>query len=455
MRVAVVGGGIAGLAAALRLVERLPAAEVTVLEASARPGGVLTTSRDGGWLREHAANAFLAGDPDGAVALCRELGVPLEEPSPAARHRWIWLGGRLHPLPTSPAALARSGLLSWRGKLALLAEPLRPARRLGPAERDDESVFALARRRVGPEAARAIVAPFVTGVFAGDARETSVVAGFPRLAALEDAGGLVRGMVRRAVAARRGGAARRERTRSLAPLDGVEALGRALAARLGPRVRTDAPVAAVAPRAGGVAVTLASGERLEVEAAVLATPAHRTAALVASVPEVAAAAAAIRYAPVAVVHLGVRTQDVAHPLDGFGALVVEGERPRVLGVVFESSVWRGRAPAGHALVRLIYGGTRDPGVVALDDAALLAQARADLGALVGLRADAAPVVAGVVRWSHGVAQYALGHAARVAAADAAAARARLVLAGSAWHGVAVTDCVADARRVAGAVAAWA
>ncbi len=442
MRAAVIGGGIAGLAAAHRLVER--GVDAVVLEATARAGGVIRSEDDGGWVHEHAAGALLSGAPDGAVALCRELGIELEEAAPeVARRRWLWVGGKLHRMPGGPIELIRTGLLSWRGKLALLGEPLRPAR--PPTAEHDESIYDFAARRLGEEVAKSFVAPFVTGIFAGDARQLSVAAGFPSLAALEAKGGLLRG----AIAGRK---QRGEPRRSMAPRGGVEALPRALAARLGARIEQGVRVDAVRPVAGGVEV-VTGGVARRFDAAVLATPAHVTATLVGgALPDLAAAAAAIRYAPAVVAHLGFRREQVRHPLDGFGLLVGPGESPRVLGIVFDSSIWTGRAPTGHVLLRCILGGTRDPAALDLDDAGVIAAARADLSRI--LEIDAAPVHTRVVRWPHGIAQYQVGHGARVAAADAIARGHRLVLAGSGWHGVGVTDCVADAGRVVAEVGRW-
>jgi len=178
MKIAVVGGGIAGLATARALVGA--GHDAHVLEAAERVGGVIGTSVVDGYRREHAASSFLGGPPDGALALCNELGVAVDRASSRARGRWIFIDGKLRALPSGPIAFARSDLLTWRGKLALLREPFAPA---GPG--GDESVHAFAARRLGPEAARALVAPFVTGVFAADAHDVSLEAGFPRLAALD------------------------------------------------------------------------------------------------------------------------------------------------------------------------------------------------------------------------------------------------------------------------------
>ncbi len=460
LRVAVVGGGIAGLTAAYRLGERLGGAEVVVLEAARRAGGVLRSAPVDGWLHEHAASSFLSGPPDGAVALCRELDVAVEEASAAARRRWIWIDGALQALPAGPLEALRTGLLSWRGKLRVLAEPLRRRRRLGLGEPAagtddvDESVWDFAARRLGPEVARAVVAPFVTGIFAGDARQISVVAGFPKLAALEARGGLVRGGVATMRAARRAGTPR-PRSRLTAPIGGTEMLAAALAARLGRRVRAGTSVTAVvpAPDGGGVDVAIDGAGRERFDVAVLALPAWAAAPTLAAVPALQAALADVDYAPVAIAYLGFARDAIAHPLDGFGFLVAEGEAPRLLGAVFESVLWSSRAPAGHVLIRCILGGTRDPGAVDRDDQTLLADARAGLAQVLGV--TAAPVHTHVVRWRRGVAQYRLGHARRIADADALARRHRIVLAGSGYHGVAVNDCVADARRVVEEVARWA
>ncbi len=449
MKVAVVGGGIGGLTAALRLVQ--DGHQVTVVDAGERPGGVIGTSSIAGFRREHGANGFLTAAPDGAAALCAELGVPVVEAAAAAKQRWIYLRGQLHPVPTGPVAFVRSGLLSWRGKLALFGEPLRRARDVAAA--GDQSLWDFAVRRLGAEAAHALVAPLATGVFAADARELSLATGFPKLAALDARGGLVRGMVAGARARRKRGEPR-VRSTLAAPAGGMTTLIDALAAKLGDRVVRGVTVGAVVPEPGGVVVVGRDpAQRERHDAAVLAVQAPAASALVAAaMPALARGLDEVYYAPVALAFLAFRARDLQADLGGFGFLVAAGESPRVLGCVFESTVWPERAPDDHVLVRMIYGGARDPGAAELDDAALFAQAGADLAQVLGVRAE--PVHASAVRWARGIAQYPVGHASRVAAWERDAHAARLVLAGSSYHGVAVNDCIADARRVARQVATW-
>lgn len=449
MKVAIIGAGIGGLTAARTLVAA--GIEVRVFEASPRAGGVIGTSSVDGYVREHAASSFLGGPSRGALALCDELGVPVEQASPRAKRRWIYLDGKLRALPRSPLELVRSDLLTWRGKLDLVREPLRPPR----AEGDDESMHAFAARRLGAEAARAIVAPFVTGIYAADAHDISVEAGFPKIASLEKHGGIVRGLARQAALGAvgklfgkvTGKAPPRGTPRGLwAPKGGLGQLVDALARELGDRIRYGSPVGRLEPVAKGVAV---DGERFD--GAVLAIPAQEARSLV-GVPELATRLGVFHRAPAALVYLGFPEDAVPQARDGFGALVALGEDVRVLGVVFESVVWSARAPAGQVLLRCIFGGGRDPSATELDDATLIAQARRDVGILVG--ATQPPTHASVVRWARGVAQYPVGHRDHVRAAVTAARTHRIVLAGADYYGPGVNDLCADAGRVLDEVRAW-
>jgi len=452
MKIAVVGGGLGGLVAARALLRA--GVDAHVLEASARTGGVIGTSRVDGYLREHAASSFLGGPGNGAYALCTELGVAVDKASPRARSRWIFLNGKRHALPRSPVGLLTSDLLTWRGKLDVLREPFRAA-----GDGSDESMHAFAARRFGPEAARAIFAPFVTGVYAADAHAISLPAGFPRLAELDARGGIVRGMLAQAargLAGRLRGAKPATTPRGLwAPRGGLESLLAALRHELGGRIHTETGIARIEPADGGVRLEDASGHRpLDVarwDGVVLAIPAQDAAGLVAT-PDFANRLSAFHRAPAAQVYLGFPAAAVPLASDGFGCLVAQGEDVRVLGVVFESTVWPDRAPDGHVLLRCIFGGGRDPEAAALDDAALIAQAVRDVGVVLG--ATAAPVHTSVVRWKRGVAQYAVGHRDRVRDATAIARGQRIALAGADYRGPALNDLCADSAAILAEVQAW-
>jgi oxygen-dependent protoporphyrinogen oxidase len=446
MRIAVVGAGIGGLAAARAL--RAAGHDAVVLDAQPRPGGVIATTTADGFVREHAASSFLGGPPHGALALCNELGVAVDKASPRARNRWIYIDGKLRALPRNPIELVTTDLLTWRGKLDLVREPLRPRGVDG-----DESVYAFASRRLGAEAARAIVAPFVTGVFGADAHEISLEAGFPRLAALDRQGGLIRGMATtmvKGIAGRFRGAPKapgdKKTPRGMyAPKGGVGTLVAALAGSLGDRVR-EARVSRIEPAGDGVAI---DGERWD--ACVLAIPAQDAAAIVA-IPELAKRLAEFDRAPMALVFLGYDADAFGDATGGFGFLSAQGEDVRVLGVVFETTVWPGRAPDGKLLLRCLYGGGRDRDATTLSDRELVDQARRDVSRALGR--DPAPSHASVVRVARGVAQYRVGHRDRVRDAVALARGQRIVLAGADYRGAGVNDLCADAAVVAAEVAAW-
>jgi protoporphyrinogen/coproporphyrinogen III oxidase len=446
MRVAVIGGGIGGLAAAHALVGA--GFDAHVLEGAERVGGVIATTRVDGFLREHAASSFLGGPPRGALALCDELGVSVERASPRARTRWIYIDGKLNAVPRSPVDVVRTDLLTWRGKLALLREPLAPARAAGT----DESMHDFAARRFGAEAARVIIAPAVTGVFAADSHDISLEAGFPKLAELDAEGGMIRGMVKHAARQLYARATRRPTARTRrglwAPVGGIGALVDALASSLGKRVKTSTPVRTLANAGDGV---LVNGERWD--AVVLATAAADGAALVSeTMPELASKLRVFHRAPAVLVYLGVLAADVPGAGDGFGALIANGEDPRVLGIVFESTVWADRAPAERVLLRCIYGGTRDPKIVEMSDVDVIEQARTDVALVLG--ADVEPLHASVVRWQHGIAQYRPGHRDHVRAAVAAGRTQRIALAGADYRGAGLNDLCADRDVIVSELRTW-
>jgi len=439
--VVVVGGGIAGLSAALRL--RQAGLRARVLEARSRVGGLLSTTLADGMILEGAANAFLGNAEDGAVDLAAELGVAMTEASSAARRRWIFMDGRLCALPTSPLEFLSSEILSARGKARLFGEPLH-----APAD-GEESVYDFARRRLGEEVARNLVAPFVVGVFAGDARALSVEAAFPKLAELDRQGGLVVGTLRRMLAGRKGD--KRRRPRMWSPENGVQSLVDALARELEEDIELGARVLELRRQGGGLSIVVDGREPVRARAVVLASPAHVAADLVAELaPNSAAVLRRIPTVSVVVNHLVFHREQVHHPLDGFGFLVRDGEPIDILGCVFESTLWPNRSSRDRILLRCMLGGARAPDAVEWSDEDIVDASIRALDDALGV--SGAPLDSHIVRWRDAIPQYPPGHRSAVAAIENELEGDGIVLAGNAYHGVSVNDCVAGGRRIAARVA---
>jgi protoporphyrinogen/coproporphyrinogen III oxidase len=453
-RVAVVGAGIAGLAVAHAVRREAPEADVTVLEASSRPGGNIRSERVDGYLCEWGPNGFLDSVPE-TLALARDLGLAerIQRSDDRARRRFIFRDGRLHVLPGGPAAFLGSRLLSWRGKLRIAGEPFAPGRPDG-----DETIHAFAARRIGREAADVLVGSMVSGVFAGDARALSLRACFPKMWQMEtDHGGLFRALLAkvRERRVRRGDALGSPLGTLTSFRDGTEELVRAAAAALGHSLRLGAEVTALRRSGSRWRVEAAGDGGVEADAVVLAGPPSASARLVSEVDDpLAVELAAIPSAGLAVVALGFEESRLAAPLDGFGLLVPRGEGPRVLGVLWDSSIYPGRAPSGRVLLRAMIGGALDPEAVRLEDEGLLAVVRRDLEATMGLSAD--PAFVRIYRHPLGIPQYVVGHLGRLArVGDRLARLPGLHVAGNGYRGVAINSCVAEARPLAGRILAAA
>ena len=460
--VVVVGGGISGLSAA----ERLAAggARVTVLEASGRLGGIVQTERIDDLVLERGADAVVAAKP-ATRALCERLGIADRLVGPAARGAFVYRSGRLRRLPaglsglmpTRFGPLASSRLLSARGLARAALEPWQPV----PGDAgEDESLEAFVTRRVGREAYERLVEPLLAGIYAGDGRRLSVAATFPQLREVERAhGSLVRGLRARSRATAVAGSAFLSLPTGLQEL--VDALEGVLLATGRVTVRRHAPVRSVVGRGpagdADVRVVLDDGGWIAADAVVVAIPAPRAATLLAA--EDAALATelgAIAHGSTATITLAVDRAAVPHPLDATGYVIPRVEGRDALACTFASSKWAGRAPAGVALFRVFVGGAHRAELVERDDAALVAIARRELRETLGVTAE--PRLARVGRWVGAMPQYELGHPERVRRiAERVAARPWLAVAGNAYGGVGVPDCIrsgqAAADRVLGTLAA--
>jgi protoporphyrinogen/coproporphyrinogen III oxidase len=461
-RIAIAGGGIAGLSIAHAIRERDPAADVVVLVDQPRVGGNIRTEVIDGYTCEWGPDGFLDNAPATLrLAEAVGLGPRLLPSNDAARRRYIFRGDRLHEVPVSPLAFVRSGLLSLGGKARLLREPFAPRR-----EEEDESIHAFAARRIGEEAASVLVDSMVSGIFAGDARALSLRACFPRMWQLEtDHGSLVRAAIATRRNRRNGDAVGAPAGRLMSFRDGMQELPEGVARTLGDRVRAGAP--ALRLRKGferdaftgasqkGYSVTIPDGT-IEADAVVLAGPADASAGLIEAFdPTLASLLAGIETAPIVVVCLGYDERALAADrgaLDGFGFLVPRTEGARILGALWETSIYAGRAPSGKALLRVMIGGASDPLAETLDDEELLAVTRTDLHRTMGL--SIAPEFTRVIRHRRGIPQYTRGHVARLQRiAGLLKAHPGLFLAGNAYRGVSINSCIAEAGPIADEVLA--
>lgn len=411
--VIVVGGGISGLVCAYALSKT--GIEALVLEAAHNPGGLIGSEKRDGFLLEFGPQSF--GGTAALRGLCTELGIAgqlLE--APARAPRYMLINGALQAVPLNPAAMLASSLLSSRTKWRIARDAFGSTR----ASDDDESVAAFVRRKFTEELLDRLAGPFVSGIYAGDPERLSLRSAFPQLHEAEkSAGSVIRGTLRAA----RSGKGPRERPTLQNFQDGSRTLVQALAAKIVSQLRLGAEVVGIAARRESRAVKFevrireAGSEGIVVaERLVLATPADVAGALLRDVNAAfEPVLGGIEYAPVAVVSLGYRREDVAHSLDGFGFLVPRSSGLRILGTVWNSSLFPGRAPAGHVLLTSFVGGATDPVAAALSSDELAQLVHREIAPVLRIRAAA--VFSRVHIYRRALPQYNIGHAERLRALE--------------------------------------
>ncbi|MFZ5863519.1 MAG: protoporphyrinogen oxidase [Nitrospirota bacterium] len=436
IRVAVIGGGISGLGVAYAL-QRV-GVPFRLIEAAPSAGGMIRSERVNGFLIEHGPNSALNASVD-VEHVITDLGLLPDRvfAAPSSRKRYIVKHNHPVALPMGLIAFLRTPLWSGRAKARLLTEPF-----AAPPPAGEESIASFVSRRLGPEFLEYAADPFVSGVYAGDPERLSVQATFPKLAALErNHGGLIRG----AIAGIGKPRAPRPRQRGIYSFrDGLGQLPAAISARLGESLWCGARVTALARQGDGFRVEVdRHHERVTFDAdqVVIATPADVAATLTRPFDAgLAEDLAAIEYVPVAVVATAFARAAVQHPLDGFGCLVPRLERRTVLGSLWNSSLFPGRAPEGMVLLSNFVGGARHADLVDRSDDELSLLVTADLKRLLGVTDQ--PTWTRIIRYRRAIPQYVIGHAARVERIEHAIAKIPgLSLAGNYLRGVAVGDCL--------------
>ena len=458
--IAVIGGGIAGLAAAHRLVELAPGCRLTLLEAGPRLGGVLSTVHQDGFEVEQSADNFITTIPWG-VDLCRRLGLAeqLVQTNPAYRRTYVVRRGRLHRLPdgflmmapTQLWPLAVTPILSPLGKLRAALEYFIPPRQGD----DDESMAGFVRRRLGREACQRLVEPLVSAVYAADLEKLSVAATLSRFRDMErEHGSLIRAM--RWQMRQRGAASSESGARYslfVTLREGLSSLVDALAARLpAGNAVLNAPVERIRRSGGGWRVQCApdamAPDSGPFDGLILATPSHVVARLVGAVDaELGRELGRIEHSGTAIVSLGYERRQIGHSLDGAGAVVPAVENSPLLACSFSSQKYPHRAPPGKTLLRVFVGGARRPELAEMADAQLRPLVIGHTAKLLQIQGE--PIFCDVAHWPRTMPQYHVGHKELVARIEArAAALPHFQLAGNAYHGVGVPDCIHGGQQAA-------
>ena len=458
-RLAVVGGGISGLTAAHRLSQLMPAADVHLFEAGERLGGVLNTLRTEELLIEQGADSFLNKLPH-ALQLCRELGIDGDLIPTNEQHRraLVWHDGQLLPVPEgfvvirpkSMWQMMRSPLLSWMGKLRLLAEPWLAVPK--DVERDDfdQSVAEFATARLGKEVFERLVQPLLAGIYTADPEKLSLAATMPEAVdALRLHGSLYRAAVKQGQSAETQSSGARYAS-FVTFRQGLVHLVQKLADGIGDkRIRLNSPVTGV-ERNGPQQwrLVLPDGSNELYDGIVIALPAPRAGELLASLDAtLASELQSIPYASSAVVCFTYEQNQLSTLLEGFGVVVPTVEQRPIIAASFSSMKFPDRAPKGQLLVRVFLGGAVQPEQMLLNDERLIAIAHEQMQQMLGFRAK--PLTTNLVRWNEKMPQYHIGHGQVVGRIEAAVAQLPgLELAGNAYHGVGIPQCIRSGEEAA-------
>ena len=445
MKLVIIGGGITGLSLAYFLLEKNPSFDIVVLESEKKAGGKIWTDKVNGFLCEGGVNGFLDNRPK-TLELVSKLALTPLRSSDNARKRFIFSEGKLHRLPESPAAFFRSNLLSLSGRLRIIGEIFAPK---GSGE--DETLASFAKRRLGKEAYEKLIDPMASGIYAGDPEKMSLKSCFLKVYNLEQKyGSLIKGMLKLQKEAKKTG-----KKVGAGPggvltsfYDGMGTMIDALTGILGGRLRTGIRAVSVDKQKDNYLVYLSDGSHLEAEAVVFAAPAFETSGMVKGIDKnLSSVLSEIPYPAVSVVCFGYKRERFKHPLDGFGFLIPGREGRRILGTLWDSSVFPNRAPEGYVLLRSMLGGVRMSDLALQDENRLTDVVMAELRDVMEITVQ--PDFVKVYTHKQGIPQYPLGHQQRLATIDKMTSNFnRLYITGNAYRGIGVNDCIENSYTLA-------
>lgn len=466
MRVAVVGGGITGLAAAQRLVSKSGTVQVTLFEASRRLGGIIRTEEADGFLIELGPDSFITNKPAG-LRLCQEIGFTEQLIPTDARFRRSLVLRNGQPMavpdgfmlmaPAKPWAIMTTPVLSLGGKLRLLFETFVGRK----AAADDESLASFVRRRFGRQTLDRLVQPLVGGIYTSDPEKLSLKATMPRFLDMEQSHGSV---IRATLAQQKSEAASEGTSGSGARYGLFASAAKGLSSLIGSleswlkksgqvQFRIGCAITEISPpdeQNTKWKVSTDSGAAIEAfDAVIITLPTHAAARLLPdhSLQDLTALLKKIEYASSAIVVSGHKLSDFRNPMDAFGLVIPAIENRRILAVSFSSRKFLNRAPEGHILLRTFVGGAMQPELLQMDDDAMVATVNSELKDIFGMSAD--PMFSEVVRYNNAMPQYHVGHLELIAQIEAAQAKIPgLQLAGSSYYGVGIPDSIASGQTAA-------
>lgn len=441
-RIAIIGGGISGLVAAFYL--KRAGADVTLYERSNTVGGNIKTETRDGFLYELGPNSVLA-TPE-LLDLIRDLGLTGEiaRPHPAAKYRYILRNGHLQRLPSGPLSLVRTPALSASAKLRLLKEPF-----IRSKGGKDESVSSFFARRFGRELVNTAVDPFVSGIYAGDPEKLVMRFAFPRIYEMEKASGsVITGMLFGKKSSKR---VPKGTPRSLTFRQGMQTLPRALESHIGADVRVNCGELTLSDsRKGSLTIASEMGSE-DYDAVILSVPAYAAADLVRELdPKFANELSRVSYPAVSVVYTGFKADDVKEDAKGFGFLVPGSERSKILGSLWNSSVFEQRAPDGHHLFTTFVGGSRSPELCELSDDEMIKMVVNELSKIMGISGK--PVFTYVKSWKKAIPQANIGYEELLSTIGRFRKKRQNVYVCSNYYGgISVGDCVRNAGETASAI----
>ncbi len=446
-RIAIIGGGISGLSLAYFLLEKDPELDLIVLESEQRPGGKIWTEKTDGFLCEGGVNGFLDNKPR-TLELSKKVSLEPLRSNDASRKRFIFSSNRLHRLPESPPAFLASSLMSLKGKLRIMAELF-----ISGDVKEEETLAAFARRRLGKEAYEKLIDPMASGIYAGNPETLSLRACFPRVYDLElRYGGLIRGMISLQRERKKQGRAEKVGAGPGGTLtsfyDGMGEFVSALRAFLGSRLRLGSKVMGIERKGRGYSLFFADGSSMDADIVVSASPAYAASDMLKNMDgRLSNLVAEIPYPSLSVVCLGYRKEKIKTPVDAFGFLIPSGEKRKILGTLYDSSIFPNRAPEGYVLLRSMVGGARYSDLARENESKLVDLVKGELAEIMDIRSD--PDFVRVYRHEMAIPQYTVGHLARLMNIDAMLQKHRnLYLTGNAYRGIGVNDCIENSLRLA-------